>query len=341
MTLRPTVSIAMATYNGDRFLETQLASLASQTLAPLELVIGDDRSSDSTAEVVTRFSRSSPFPVRFGVNPARLNYGENFIQAALRCQGKYVAFCDQDDVWEPTKLERCIEALETTGALLCAHDAYLVDAQGARIGYFKHRPKAGLHAALSLDPWGAFFGFTVVFRRDLLDLLSPEKRPDDNIQFDRKLAHDRWVYFLATTFGSSFYISAPLAHYRQHDRNAFGGREIIADLGTRVRAAAADQTKHMEICGQRRALLSELSEHGEFAPSARKAAAYWDRLAGFYRLRIVAAAAPSLLGRLGAIVRLAAAGAYRSFARHGLSPKAFAKDVVVAVAAVARRNRPA
>src|SRR5690349_6672659 len=71
------VSIAMATYNGARYIGEQLDDLARQTQPPAELVVSDDSSSDGTLAIVERFASKAPFPVRIHSNPRRLGYREN------------------------------------------------------------------------------------------------------------------------------------------------------------------------------------------------------------------------------------------------------------------------
>jgi len=73
-----TVSVALATYNGDAFLQEQLDSLVSQVLLPMELVVSDDGSNDQTIDIVLNFSKTSPFPVKLVQNRERLGYGLNF-----------------------------------------------------------------------------------------------------------------------------------------------------------------------------------------------------------------------------------------------------------------------
>ena len=100
-----TISVALCTYNGARFLEEQLASLLAQNRRPDELVVCDDRSTDSTVQMLESFSRSAPFPVRIQVNPVNLGSTVNFDRAMRLCAGSLIAFCDQDDIWLPHKLE--------------------------------------------------------------------------------------------------------------------------------------------------------------------------------------------------------------------------------------------
>jgi glycosyltransferase involved in cell wall biosynthesis len=340
MSSAPTVSIALATYNGARFLKDQLQSLSAQTFMPTELVVGDDGSTDCTIEIVHAFAAEAPFPVRIEQNPTRLNYADNFLKTALRCESKYVAFCDQDDVWLPEKLERCVAQLEIHNLDLCAHNATLVDAALNKIGDLVHRPKPVLQPPMTLEPWGNFYGFATVFRRDLLDLIPIQDRPDDNIDFNQKLAHDRWVYFLASTFGRTLPLADSLVLYRQHGQNWVGAQDgvTIADVQERFRDNSAKLLKHSEICAHRSMILRCLAARsgGHVQTTARTAADYWTRLEKIYQLRWTAAAAPLLHHRLFAIVSLLKRGAYAPFARGGLSKRALVKDILVALSAVVR-----
>ena len=97
------ISIAMATYNGEKYIKEQLQSLSNQTSLPFELVVGDDGSTDATLDILKEFCAHAPFPVRIHQNQANLGFARNFLDTARRCKGDWIAFCDQDDVWLPDK----------------------------------------------------------------------------------------------------------------------------------------------------------------------------------------------------------------------------------------------
>ena len=106
MKMLPTrISVAMCTYNGERFLPQQLASIAAQTRLPDELVVCDDRSTDRTVAIVREFAASVPFPVKVFENERNLGYSANFEAAIRRCEGDLIALSDQDDIWYPQHLE--------------------------------------------------------------------------------------------------------------------------------------------------------------------------------------------------------------------------------------------
>src|SRR5215217_714545 len=109
--MRSKFSVAMCTYNGARFVAEQLASIAAQTRPPDELVVCDDRSTDATIAYVREFARTAPFPVRIFENEKNVGSTKNFERALELCEGDFIAFGDQDDVWLPEKLRKLEDAL--------------------------------------------------------------------------------------------------------------------------------------------------------------------------------------------------------------------------------------
>src|SRR5690242_9734869 len=146
MTMNKTrVSVAMATYNGDRFLQEQLDSVARQTLLPCELVACDDGSTDGTLDILHQFAAKAPFPVHVHQNQARLGYGPNFLRAASLCSGELLAFCDQDDVWLEQKLQKCAAVLSRPRNVLVIHSAEVVDERLSPVGIRTSRATRPLH----------------------------------------------------------------------------------------------------------------------------------------------------------------------------------------------------
>lgn len=97
------VSVAMASYNGAKYLQAQLQSLVEQERQPDELVVSDDASTDTTRDLLCAFAGAAPFRVALYRNAAQGGYGKNFARALSLCGGDLVFLCDQDDVWFPEK----------------------------------------------------------------------------------------------------------------------------------------------------------------------------------------------------------------------------------------------
>ena len=225
----PRVSIALATFNGARFLPQQLESLAQQSLPPLELVVGDDGSTDETLAQLARFAQQAPFPVRVEQNSAPLGYRANFMSIAERCQGDLIAFCDQDDVWSPLKLAVMTAPFDNPDVLLAFHNDVLVDDNGRSLGLAsKEGIPSQLYAPLTTDPWRPVPGHSQVMRRDLLQWAPLQPQCLDPLDQRQAMAHDQFFAFWAGILGAIAYESTPLVRYRQHGANLYGIRERSA-----------------------------------------------------------------------------------------------------------------
>lgn len=228
------VSVAMATYNGARFLREQLDSIAAQTLLPAELVVTDDASSDDTVAIVRRFAETAPFPVRLHENPVQLGFRANFMAAMALCTSELIALCDQDDIWTVNKLERMLEALADPNVPLAFHEAWLIDSLGARIELAEILPLEARSPPSSLFPLHNPYGFSMVFRRDLLRFSDLWVKSVDNLKTDATMAHDQWLFFLASALGTIAYVAEPLAGYRQHGSNTYGVERRARTFRSRI-----------------------------------------------------------------------------------------------------------
>ena len=210
-------SIAMTTYNGERFLDGQLRSLSEQTLAPAELVVCDDVSTDQTEDIVKHWAKRLPFPLRFLQNEQRLGWRRNFLKAASLCASDYIAFCDQDDVWRKDKLATVASYLRANPCTLLQHGFRLIDENGDTIsGNLDWAPAE--HEA----PWSHGFGQTLVFHRSLMEFTDLWESSIDHNQDSGQMAHDQWIYFLSSVLGRTITIREALSYYRQHGSNAVG-----------------------------------------------------------------------------------------------------------------------
>jgi glycosyltransferase involved in cell wall biosynthesis len=119
------ISIAMTTYNSERFIAEQLESFVRQERLPDELVVSDDASTDRTVEIVRRFAARAPFPVRLSINDCNLGITRNFERAITECTGDIIFSSDSDDYWYPQKIRLMEKALDETpqaGLAVCNAD---------------------------------------------------------------------------------------------------------------------------------------------------------------------------------------------------------------------------
>lgn len=315
-------SVAMGTYNGAKYLSEQLESILNQSLSPSELVVGDDCSSDDTLAILREFSVRAPFPVRVTSNSNRLGYGENFIQAASRCTGDWIAFCDQDDVWLPPKLARCAEAIACGPADLglIVHGAIIGDRDLTEIAR-TNWPKPGLYGRLSLPPNWLVHGYRQVVRRSLLNEIPLKNRQIPWI--GEPEAHDAWACLIASITGSVAVIDDCLAVYRRHESNTTEGVGLIPrTLRERIAGKVRDNSRryeeqadlyHMVASYLRDRADTQLTSErkNQFLSASMQIAALGDRLATRARIN----ADNRLRERIQAYGTLARSGAYSS--RHG------------------------
>lgn len=342
----PSISIALATYNGERYLAEQLHSLAAQTLLPAELVICDEASTDGTIAVAEAFAATAPFPVHIHRNPERLGFRRNFMQAAGHCSSELIGFCDQDDVWHPGKLAVLAGFLADPGMMLAYHNARLVDAAGKPFGRIRERDDpTRISEALGVNPWSFPQGFTMVFRRELL-LLSPlQALSADYTCAGEILAHDQWIYLLATIFGRVADVADLLADYRQHGANLYGivhKPKTRRDRWNEKFEKFSDFRRYAHACDRIVLILTEaaaLPLPGDLPARRTAAAARFTELAEFYRRRGIAYAAPSPALRLGGWLALARAGGYGKQRRWSFGDKEAIRDLVLGVALGKLRRR--
>lgn len=220
------VSVAMATFDGARFLRDQLESIAEQTVAPAELVVCDDGSTDQTLDVIRDFAARAPFPVRLTVNRQRLGPVKNFERAIAACSGDIIFLADQDDVWKPQKIETILRTLDRDESVAGVFtDARIVDRHGAVVAPSLWSHLGFSAAARSEVMAGDAFdvlvvrnfatGATMAFRARERDLLLPI--PDDHA-----MVHDRWIALLLAGARRITAIAEPLIDYRAHEDQQIG-----------------------------------------------------------------------------------------------------------------------
>ncbi len=219
---RPTLSVALCTYNGATYLRAQLESIAKQTRLPDELLVRDDRSKDDTLRIVEAWSAGIPFRVRVEVNAENLGSTHNFARAIAEARGEIIILCDQDDVWLPQKLERIVAFFDEHPATEAVFtDGWVVDQtlnqqellsknRGFRSSVVQRNIARGrMLAALSERAMAT--GATMALRAGLRDTIFPlpERLPRD-------LIHDGWIALVAALRGTLGFLDEPLILYRQH-----------------------------------------------------------------------------------------------------------------------------
>lgn len=208
------VSIAMATYNGAKYIHAQLGSFATQARLPDELIVCDDRSSDETVRILENFSQTAPFKVRIVCNSENLGYARNFEKAISLCSGDLIFLSDQDDVWFTNKIEIIEAIFEKSPSLLAAiNDVEITDHNLVTTGetLLEGMKKTGRFTnGARYHVLGCATAFRANLRRILLPLPSMPYAGSDVV------AHDVWINVFSHSCKARVVVDKPLQFYRRH-----------------------------------------------------------------------------------------------------------------------------
>ncbi|APW59334.1 glycosyltransferase [Paludisphaera borealis] len=218
------ISIAMTSYNSERFVGEQLESFANQTRKPDELVICDDQSTDRTSEILHEFARNSPFPTRVVVNEPQLGIIRNFEQAVRLSTGDLIFFSDHDDRWLPDKLAMHESThLSAPDVGFVFSNAEVCDEKMAPRGFTHFDVQHLGGKRLAEIPRGRLFdmcirsprlyGCTMSFSASLKEAILP---------FPTSTSHDMWTCLILAALTPTRCIEKPLMKYRTHTSQLCG-----------------------------------------------------------------------------------------------------------------------
>ncbi len=211
------ISVIIATYNGEAFIEEQLESIRLQSYPIDEVLIADDCSSDRTVEIVRKFIK------KYGlkhwilqVNKRNLGWEHNFINLIFRASGDIIFYCDQDDIWLMDKIKIMVTAINRNEKILCLSSRYLpIDAdENILNGKNKKNHETGKVSKVSINDRKFFYvplGCTLAFRRELL------KYMDKDFYF---CGADRIIVRTAILIDGMYDIDLILIKHRFHYFNA-------------------------------------------------------------------------------------------------------------------------
>jgi glycosyltransferase involved in cell wall biosynthesis len=212
----PRVTVLLATFNGVKFLDQQLNSLAGQHEAEVEVYANDDGSTDGTVDLLEIWKETGLIKKISRSN--QIGSSQAFLNLLKLCNEKsFVALCDQDDVWEARKLITQIKYAKSDKPIAISSRRLYIDEQSQMIGI---SPKLGLKPCFenamveNIAP-----GNTILINRKSVELINSFK----SLQISH---YDSWIYLLVSAFGEVIHIQEPLTQYRIHSSNTVGLRKI-------------------------------------------------------------------------------------------------------------------
>lgn len=225
---KTTTSVALCTYNGEKYLQEQLDSILSQTIPVDEIVICDDCSTDGTLKILEDYKILFPHLFRVFSNEKNLGYVNNFEKALLLCNNDVIFLSDQDDIWKINKVEKTLQFLvENPTISVVAHDLEMMGNFKGDESFWdlKKFPKMmrdedadNLLSYILIDG-NVFPGMSIAIHSTTLQNYLPLQKIDSII------IHDYEIIIKALRDKKFGLIKEKLSRYRQHEEQSIGFRE--------------------------------------------------------------------------------------------------------------------
>ena len=205
------ISVVMATYNGEKYIEEQIKSILVNLKERDELIISDDGSIDKTKKIIKKLQKDDK-RIKLVEGP-RKGVKKNFEKAISLAKGEYIFLSDQDDIWEDNKVEVILKAFfENPETTLIVHDAIVFDNDSQNIIYesfFKYR-KSGRGVIKNIYK-NTYIGCCMAFSKKIKEYILPIP---NNIEM-----HDQWIGIINDVKFKTKFIEQKLIKYRRHNDN--------------------------------------------------------------------------------------------------------------------------
>lgn len=206
------ISVCMATYNGEKYIEEQIKSILNQLSINDEIIISDDNSTDNTIHIIENLKDNR---IKIFYNKSEKGYTRNFENALMHSSGKVIFLSDQDDVWIEGKVENVLKELEYS--TLVVTDAKVTDENLLMI-YDSHFENSGVKPGFWINFLKTrYIGACLAFKRELLSKALPFPKNQFLCQ------HDYWIVLIAELYYKVSLIRVPYIKYRRHAENASNG----------------------------------------------------------------------------------------------------------------------
>ncbi len=211
------ISVALAAYKGEKYIEAQLRSILPQLSHDDEIIVSDDRPGGMTEKIVKRLAMEDS-RIRW-VEGKSKGVVANFVNAIRYCRGDKIFLCDQDDIWLPDKVKRVMEAFDE-GYDLVLHNAYVTDGELNITDYSFFEKRGSKKGVIRNIFKNSYMGCCMAFDRKLLKKIMPMPKSIP--------MHDQWIGILGEIYGKVKFIDLPLIYYRVHGGNVTGGETSLA-----------------------------------------------------------------------------------------------------------------
>lgn len=224
--LQPKVSVVIVTYNHERYIAQTLGSvLSQQTSFPIEIIVGEDASTDRTREIILEFQARHPDQFRLFLHPRNVGMMENYVQVLSACRGQYVALLEGDDYWtDDTKLQQQADFLDAhPDCAICHHNAWrILEGSDAPPLPWHIKPFPRWQSLTDLLRQNVIVTATCMYRNGLFPRL-PE-------WFTQAATFDWPLHVLNARHGRIAYLDKIMAAYRLHPQSVWSSTSRFRQL---------------------------------------------------------------------------------------------------------------
>lgn len=221
------IDILLPTYNGSQYLSVLLDSILNQTYNKVRIIVRDDGSKDNTTDIINKYKALYPdkfLIIEDGLGNLGTSGSNNILIRYV--DSEYFMFCDQDDIWEATKVEESmneikrLEKIYPSKPILVCTDAVCFDENNqitARSFFESQKFQDVTDSYYKLLALNIVQGATALMNKNVLNFVT---------FIPKNLFHDWWVGVIVCYYGKVSYIHKPLLRYRQHSSNVVGANNI-------------------------------------------------------------------------------------------------------------------
>lgn len=219
------IDIALATYNGEKYIQEMLNSISNQTYQDFMIHLRDDGSTDNTLTLCENHKLYEQGKLKiYKDNIKGLGASKNFLKILGHCNSEYIFLCDQDDFWMKDKIQKMLDHIQKHEyknnikvPTLVFSDLQIVDRSLNIIADSFYRNS--IKSSMCSSPFDFLLsnhipGCAMVVNKSLLESIQPLP---ENFRM-----HDWWLAFVASFYGKIAYLDEPLIKYRQHGGNTVG-----------------------------------------------------------------------------------------------------------------------
>lgn len=212
----PKVSVALRSYNQKEFLIEAIESVLIQDYQNLEIVVGDDGSTDGSQEILMEYEKKFPQMFKLILNQNNIGRTPNQNMVFFNCTGKYIAWLDGDDLFLPGKVKKQVELLESRpDCTICWHEVEVFDSRTGEV-----LENFDIDPTITTPKEG---GIEVLFSRYFIHPCAAMTRrdasPETGYDIRIPISPDPLFWFETAVNGNICFIPEVLSRYRRHDNN--------------------------------------------------------------------------------------------------------------------------